>query len=84
MINSFVTAKIRDNFGFVPTMEQSEAIDRIGEFLVSRHDMAMFLLRGYAGTGKTTLVGALVKALVELNQPVVLMAPTGRAAKVFS
>ena len=84
MINSFVTAKIRDNFGFVPTMEQSEAIDRIGEFLMSRHDMAMFLLRGYAGTGKTTLVGALVKALVELNQPVVLMAPTGRAAKVFS
>ena len=84
MINHFVTAKIRDNFGFVPTAEQSEAIDRIGQFLVSRHDMAMFLLRGYAGTGKTTLVGALVKALVELNQPVVLMAPTGRAAKVFS
>ena len=84
MINHFVTAKIRDNFGFVPTAEQSEAIDRIGEFLMSRHDMAMFLLRGYAGTGKTTLVGALVKALVELNQPVVLMAPTGRAAKVFS
>ena len=84
MINSFVTAKIRHNFGFVPTAEQSEAIEMIGEFLMSRRDMELFLLRGYAGTGKTTLVGALVKTLVELNQSVVLMAPTGRAAKVFS
>ena len=84
MINSFVTAKIRHNFGFVPTTEQSEAIEMIGEFLMSRRDMELFLLRGYAGTGKTTLVGALVKTLVELNQSVVLMAPTGRAAKVFS
>ena len=84
MINSFVTAKIRDNFGFAPTIEQSETIDAIGEFLMSRHDMELFLLRGYAGTGKTTLVGALVKTLCQLNQPVVLMAPTGRAAKVFS
>ena len=84
MINSFVTAKIRDNFGFVPTSEQSEAIGLIGEFLMSRRYMELFLLRGYAGTGKTTLVGALVKTLAELNQPVVLMAPTGRAAKVFS
>ena len=84
MINSFITAKIRDNFGFAPTTEQSETIELIGEFLVSRHDMELFLLRGYAGTGKTTLVGALVKTLTQLNQPVVLMAPTGRAAKVFS
>ena len=84
MINSFVTAKIRDNFGFVPTDEQAEAIDMIGKFLMSRHGMELFLLRGYAGTGKTTLVSALVKTLVQLDQPVVLMAPTGRAAKVFS
>ena len=84
MINSFVTTKIKENFGFVPTAEQSEAIDMIGDFLMSRHGMELFLLRGYAGTGKTTLVGALVKTLTELNQPVVLMAPTGRAAKVFA
>ena len=84
MINSFVTAKIRDNFGFDPTDEQAEAIDMIGKFLMSRHGMELFLLRGYAGTGKTTLVSALVKTLVQLDQPVVLMAPTGRAAKVFS
>lgn len=84
MINSFVTDKIRDNLGFAPTSEQFEAIDLIGEFLLSRRGTELFLLRGYAGTGKTTLVGALVKTLVELHQPVVLMAPTGRAAKVFS
>lgn len=84
MINSFITAKIRGNFAFPPTPEQSEAIDLIGDFLQSRRGMELFLLRGYAGTGKTTLIGALVKTLVELDQPVVLMAPTGRAAKVFS
>lgn len=84
MINSFLTAKIRDNFGFTPTDEQSATIDMVGEFLMSRHGSELFLLRGYAGTGKTTLVGALVKTLVELEQPVVLMAPTGRAAKVLS
>lgn len=84
MINSFLTEKIKENFGFVPTAEQSEVIHKMGQFLTSRHDMELFLLRGYAGTGKTTLVGALVKTLAELKQPVVLMAPTGRAAKVFS
>lgn len=84
MINSFLSTKIRENFGFSPTDEQSEAINIMGEFLMSRHGMELFLLRGYAGTGKTTLVGALVKTLTQLHQPVVLMAPTGRAAKVFS
>ena len=84
MIHSFVKDKILDNFGFAPTEEQFEAIGMLGEFLMSRRESELFLLRGYAGTGKTTLVGALVKTLVELNQPVVLMAPTGRAAKVFS
>lgn len=84
MINSFLTTKIRENFGFEPTSEQSEAISMIGDFLMSRRGMELFLLRGYAGTGKTTLVGALVKTLVSLKQSVVLMAPTGRAAKVFS
>ncbi len=84
MINNFLSTKIRENFGFSPTDEQSEAINIMGEFLMSRHGMELFLLRGYAGTGKTTLVGALVKTLTQLRQPVVLMAPTGRAAKVFS
>ena len=45
---------------------------------------AVFLLKGYAGTGKTTLISALVKTLDQLKQKCVLLAPTGRAAKVFS
>ncbi|MBQ2969564.1 MAG: AAA family ATPase [Bacteroidaceae bacterium] len=84
MINSFLSTKIRENFASPPTGEQSEAINLMGEFLMSRRGMELFLLRGYAGTGKTTLVGALVRTLAQLRQPVVLMAPTGRAAKVFS
>ena len=84
MINSFLSAKICENFGFPPTDEQFEAINLMGQFLTSRRGMELLLLRGYAGTGKTTLVGALVKTLTSLKQPVVLMAPTGRAAKVFS
>lgn len=59
-------------------------VSRWSEFLLSRDSDAVFLLSGYAGTGKTSLVGALVKTMKELRQPVVLMAPTGRAAKVFS
>lgn len=54
------------------------------EFLLSRDDNEIFLLTGYAGTGKTSLLGALVNVLKQLKQPVVLLAPTGRAAKVFS
>ncbi len=53
-------------------------------FLMSPLQDAAFILKGYAGTGKTSLVGALVKTLGELNRKFVLLAPTGRAAKVFS
>ena len=55
-----------------------------GQFLASRNDMPMMLMRGSAGTGKTSLVAAMVQTLVSLRQKVVLMAPTGRAAKVLS
>ena len=54
------------------------------EFLLSRKPNTLFLLKGYAGTGKTSLVAALVKTLLQLKQSVMLLAPTGRAAKVFS
>ena len=56
----------------------------LARFLVSERPMEAFLLRGYAGTGKTALASALVKTLDQLQQRVVLMAPTGRAAKVFA
>ena len=84
MINNFIADQIRAIFGFIPTDEQSMLIERLSEFLLSDDPSGLFLLRGYAGTGKTSLVSALVKALASLKQPVVLMAPTGRAAKVFA
>ena len=84
MLSTFFAKKIKDNFKFSPTKQQNQVITLLSDFLSSRKDKDAFLLRGYAGTGKTSLVGALVKALVELKQKVILMAPTGRAAKVFS
>ena len=75
---------ILDRFGFEPTADQMNALECFGRFLASRNDMPMMLMRGSAGTGKTSLVSAMVQTLVSLRQKVVLMAPTGRAAKVLS
>lgn len=75
---------ILQRFGFPPTNDQSEALDCFGYFLASRQDMPIMVLRGSAGTGKTSIVAAMVQTLVSLHQKVVLMAPTGRAAKVIS
>lgn len=77
-------AFILKNFPHNPTFEQEVVVSRWENFLLSRDKDTLFLLTGYAGTGKTSLVGALVKSMQQLKQPVVLMAPTGRAAKVFS
>ena len=84
MINNFIADQIRAYFGFEPTFEQSEVIHQLSEFILSEASSEVFLLRGFAGTGKTSLVAALVKTLDALKQRVVLMAPTGRAAKVFA
>ncbi|MDR0895559.1 MAG: AAA family ATPase [Prevotellaceae bacterium] len=84
MINNYLETQIKDNFPYQPTFEQEKAIEQLSMFLLSPHNDAVFLLRGYAGTGKTSLVGALVRTLDKLQQKSVLLAPTGRAAKVFS
>lgn len=79
------SALISSNFPFEPTYGQQAVFKMLDDFLFSRQmKKPVFLLKGYAGTGKTTLVSALVKALESLEMPVVLMAPTGRAAKVMS
>lgn len=83
-IKADLTAFILEKFAHEPTEEQLQTVREWGEFLLSPNREEIFLLRGYAGTGKTSLVGALVRALVALRRPVVLLAPTGRAAKVFS
>ena len=84
MINNYLERQIKKNFPYQPTPEQENAIKLLSQFLCSPKADVAFLLRGYAGTGKTSLVGALVRTLDFLKQKVVLLAPTGRAAKVFS
>lgn len=84
MINKYLETQIKENFPYQPTSEQEIVIKSLSGFLLSTRDGMLFLLRGYAGTGKTSLVGALVKTLDRLQQKCVLLAPTGRAAKVFS
>ena len=84
MISEELKYRIHQSLGFVPTVEQAHAIEVFSMFLSDRHEHVVMILRGSAGTGKTTLAGAIVKALVSLKQKMILMAPTGRAAKVFS
>lgn len=84
MIDSHIIAGIRQKFPHIPTEDQENAMHVLAGFLNHRQPDSLFLLRGYAGTGKSSLVAALVRVLGEWRQPVVLMAPTGRAAKQFS
>lgn len=69
---------------FEPNEQQKEAIQRISKFLFSTNENELFILRGYAGTGKTNLISAVTKALPSVKIKIVLLAPTGRAAKVLS
>jgi exodeoxyribonuclease-5 len=84
MLHNYISQQICGQLPFEPTEQQFSLIDEIGKFLVSQDRDKIFLLKGYAGTGKTTVVGALVRAMNDLKQKTVLLAPTGRAAKVFS
>ena len=84
MIHNYLVQQIKGNFLYKATLEQEKAVKSLADFLFSRQQDSVFLLKGYAGTGKTSLIGALVKTLDQLQQKCVLLAPTGRAAKVFS
>ena len=69
---------------FKPNQQQEILLSSLSKFILSDKQDSVFLLRGYAGTGKTSIVGAVVKAMTSLKQKTILLAPTGRAAKVFS
>lgn len=84
MLTHFLTEKIKHALGFEPTQEQNQLIDKLSGFILQGEAGKLFLLKGYAGTGKTTVVSALVKTLNSLKMKTVLLAPTGRAAKVIS
>ena len=84
MIQDELKYRILQALGLTPTTEQEQAIDVFTQFMTDRSEQVVMILRGSAGTGKTTLAGAIVKALAALKQKLILLAPTGRAAKVFS
>ncbi len=84
MLNDFIIARIRAEIPFEPNAEKDGLLTALGAFIVSHDPRKAFILRGYAGTGKTSVTSALVRALKKLNQPCILLAPTGRAAKVLS
>ena len=84
MTTTQLTDRIIASLGLTPTDGQVQVLRTFVAFLACRQPMSAMLLRGSAGTGKTTLTGAMVRTLTALGQKVVLMAPTGRAAKVMS
>ncbi|MDN3667465.1 ATP-dependent RecD-like DNA helicase [Algibacter miyuki] len=75
---------IKQQFPFNPTIKQNIVLQQLSEFIFNTDKDALYLLKGYAGTGKTTIVGAIVNNLWKAKKSAVLMAPTGRAAKVIA
>lgn len=84
MLEDEITYRILKEFPFEPTGEQRAALRTFAAFLTDRDSHAAMILRGSAGTGKTVLASAIVRAMTLMKQKVVLLAPTGRAAKVFA
>lgn len=84
MLKKHISLSICNKLKFEPTTDQKLAIDELSDYLTGSKNDSIFLLKGYAGTGKTTLVSALVASLTEMEIKTVLLAPTGRAAKVLS
>jgi len=84
VLKNQIAGLLRENLGYDPTRSQEELIELLSGFIVPGNEMDILLVNGYAGTGKTTLVRSLVKTLDIFKQKYILLAPTGRAAKVLS
>lgn len=82
-LNKLVTFFL-DQFPYQPTTGQRDLIRDLSDFIINPNPLALYVLKGYAGTGKTTIVSSLVNILPALKKSFVLLAPTGRAAKVLS
>ncbi|MCQ2607893.1 MAG: AAA family ATPase [Bacteroidales bacterium] len=82
MLHDYLEKQLLSKFSFQPTDDQRLTFTELAKFLTG--DQEVFVMKGFAGTGKTTLVKAIVDTLHALETPVVLLAPTGRAAKVLS
>lgn len=75
MISEYYIDTIRRQMGLTPTFEQDRAIRAFADYMAIRDEHPVFILSGSAGTGKTTLAAAIVRAMVEMKQKIVLMAP---------
>lgn len=75
---------VKQQFPFKPTLKQNIVLQQLSEFIFSKAKNELYLLKGYAGTGKTTIIGTIVSNLWKAKKSAVLMAPTGRAAKVIA
>ncbi|MDO5980679.1 ATP-dependent DNA helicase [Flavivirga spongiicola] len=84
MTSSEFYSLIKQQFPFKPTLKQNIVLQQLSEFIFNKTPNVLYLLKGYAGTGKTTIVGTIVSNLWKAKKSAVLMAPTGRAAKVIS
>ncbi len=84
MISDHLKQIIHNHLGHLPTAGQAELIDLLTQFILDEKSQQIFIIKGFAGTGKTSLISALVKTLEQTGMKSLLLAPTGRAAKVFS
>ena len=84
MIKDELKRMIIEAMGVSPTADQERAAETFCDFMTDRADRVAMIMRGSAGTGKTTLAAAIVRTLAALKWRIVLLAPTGRAAKVFA
>ena len=82
--HSVIESSLTDNFGFEPTPSQSRLLHALARFIASEKENCLLVVRGYAGTGKTSTVSALIKTLPDYQLKYAMLAPTGRAAKVLS
>ena len=84
MLNTYIAGQIYAKISFETTFSQKKVIEKLSEWISSSDYEQIFILNGYAGTGKTTLIAAFVSVLEEVGIKSILLAPTGRAAKVLT
>ena len=83
-IKNKLIEKLKSNFSHTPNSDQKDAINQLVDFITTIGNRSIFILKGYAGTGKTTLISSIIKSLSIVGKQSVLLAPTGRATKVLS
>ena len=84
MLNTYIAGQIYAKISFETTFSQKKVVEKLSEWISSSDYEQIFILNGYAGTGKTTLIAAFVAVLEQMGIKSILLAPTGRAAKVLT